>query len=188
MTGFATLKLRDKTELPPFTMAELEVGQINFVMLCRSWQGIENCIPPKFDGKVAVFHTVTGGCGSGTTEVRPRFKTGSKLFIQEAWSHDQGGKVIYKSDYDTTAVRAQGWNRANTLKAQDARHFIEITSIRLTKILDLTKDEVNGMGWLSREHYYKYWDGELKTWMKGTCEAGNNPWVWVYTAKVIEKP
>lgn len=184
--GFNYLKVRDRVELPGETHRRFKETPTTgvFILLCRSTHGTETAIPPKFDGKVATFWLVSGGCGAGTTECRPRFKTGQKLAVMEPWARDSKGNLIFRLDGAQTPPGIR-WNRANTLKPGDARHAVEVTNVALKRLLDLGDLEIHGMGFPSREAFHAHWNKSLSYWMVNHCEAERNPWIWVYEFKGV---
>lgn len=118
-------------------------------------------------------------------------------------------EFIYKADYKWICVK---WKPSLFMPKAACRLFLEITDIKCERINDISEEDAINEGVLdffknkdiAGNAYFNYldkkggWDSVADSaihsfetlWIKinGADSWENNPWVWVYTFKIVPKP
>ena len=145
--------------------------------------------------------------------IKPRFKVGEKVYLKEEYLLGRHG-LMYKNDRMIYQNVKGVWNNPLFMPEKYARNWIEIISVKVERINDISNDDIcsegifvyegcNYTGSANGEPFEEYFsafcngDGSLyKTsreafaalWdsINGKGSWKRNEWVWVYEFKLIK--
>ncbi|WP_159245024.1 hypothetical protein [Pseudomonas koreensis] len=170
-------------------------------------------VQPELDG--AFWKVYGAGWGAGISSVPampghslaancPIGMAGERLWVQEAWAiaggmpHDPGYVVLrseFDGDYDDCGNPVDRWRPAETMDRDDCRVELEITSVRIERLQDISRADIRAEGLQCppelasddvspnyRDWYPAAWK-ELWNSTGGDWDA--NPWVWVVEFKRV---
>lgn len=159
-----------------------------------------------------VLRMIAGAANASKPDLPP-FTTGDTFFIQERWtlnhSSSAGAQVIYRSDFSRQDLKSAKyasltWNRPADMPKEYARHFFQVTDIRLERIQDAKADDLikEGVSICSqinecfnscqycnkpgspKQQYKNIWNTILLNKRDQYCYE-DNPWTWViYLSKL----
>ena len=129
--------------------------------------------------------------------IKPRYKVGEKVYLKEPY-YAEYGCVCYEYAPNFAGKRDIVFKNKLFMPAKYARYFIEITDVRCELLKDITTEDIRKEGFQRKditgicgvdipsalemiEAYAALFD---KINGKGTWES--NPYVWVYTFKLID--
>jgi hypothetical protein len=118
---------------------------------------------------------------------------GDRLWVRETWQEDtvtKDGGYFYKADPDGCLLRS--WKPSLFMPRKAARIFLEVKSVRVERIQDITEEDAKAEGVTKTDYRildYKttfviLWDTLNK---KRGYQWESNPWVWVIEFRRIEK-
>jgi hypothetical protein len=131
----------------------------------------------------------------------PYGQPGDRLWVRETWAHvptEEGMGYIYRADGESAfdCIR-EGWDFTGPWKPSifcpraASRITLEITGVRVERLLDITADDCRAEGHPQRaELSQEAQDDAARDWYmdlwislngKASCDA--NPWVWVIEFK-----
>jgi hypothetical protein len=135
---------------------------------------------------------------------KPPYQVGDILYVREPWQPDtctiwMNGlhPVAYKAtDYMANINRGPygaHWRPSVQMPKWAARLFLEVTDRRVEQVQDITFGDAiadggftaHGMRSESKVWFVELWDS---IYAKKGLGWDANPWVWVYTFKIIDKP
>jgi hypothetical protein len=145
-------------------------------------------------------------------DYKPRFSVGTVLWVRETWcntwpfskSECTDGPCYKATDEGEcgAAVTGQRWNLSTHMPRKLARLFLEVTMVRLERLDDISEEDAAAEGVYlgSNGHYADYPSGQTCPGWKSAIPFyksawnadnpkhpwGTNPWVEVYTFKVLE--
>lgn len=144
--------------------------------------------------------------------IKGKYEIGDILWVRETFqklesSLHPGVDYLYKADIDLFNPDMILWGPSIHMPKEAARIFLEVTDIRVERLRDISEEDaiaegfgkiVNEQyehpGWfvnhLNNHHMFNAVDSFASMWVK-LCGKGawkQNPWVWVYEFKEIEKP
>ena len=138
----------------------------------------------------------------------PMGKPGDRIYVRETWQHanfplgpyDEGTTVFYRADYlddphgpdgeKSSEGKYRHWSPAIHMPKAAARIWLEITGVRVERLLSITEAD------LAREGIQEYIDKGVdhdgtprdtfrKLWETTGGDWPANPWVWVIDFKTI---
>ena len=139
--------------------------------------------------------------------MKPRYQVGETVYIKEKWAYAMNPlpfkkqRIIYKASESDLShweeIIIGNWRSPMSLKAEDARYFIEITDVRAERLQEITPydAEAEGFAKWGLEHNCSACETESHSFYGGLYhfkEIWNSinkekwessPWVWVYTFK-----
>ncbi len=130
-----------------------------------------------------------GKDGKGIT-VKPRYHIGEIVYIKEAWCENyDASKIHYKLDGGESPGPKGFWRSPLSLKASNARTFIQITAVRVERLNSIPPEDCIAEGIIdigagdSRGMFACLWDSinQKQPW-------GSNPWVFVYSFVKVDRP
>lgn len=131
----------------------------------------------------------------------PYGKVGDQLWIRETWFDNLFPRSdLEKSTREEIHYRADGipdfegeerdmiWKQSNHMPRWASRIQLEITDIRVERLLDMNEGDAMAEGVCS-EDFHSPFDMMRKTWesIYGPDSWSLNPWVWVVEFKRVEK-
>jgi len=156
-------------------------------------------------GRAAKFYR-----GDDIRQVKSLYKVGDRLYLKEPYCAFDAEykkpvliilgeeKIIYKYD---TGPHPEGvvWKPKLFMPEKYARYFIEITDLKVEHIQDISMADIIAEGFeLSMKDMYLDAMNQkiksklqfIKKWNEINPEYSwdNNPWVWIYTFKLIDGP
>lgn len=148
----------------------------------------------------------------------PYGKVGDVLWVRETWSHsfdyDNGGldktNFYHKASHAHFDPQPDKWKPSIHMPFEAARIFLEITNVRVERLMDISEQDAINEGVERKEHCglasctwyrnYMYKDvcfqftypthsfQSLWQFINGSESLIANPWVWVLEFKRINKP
>ena len=139
-----------------------------------------------------------------------KYKRGDILWVRETFGIDflstAGNKYCYKSAGDKKPV--DGWKPSIFMPKEACRILLEVTKVRVERLQDISEADAKAEGikktWISDHEQLCKWknyvnDGRgslypresfQSLWhsINGEASWKENPWVWVYHCKKVEKP
>ena len=150
-------------------------------------------------------------------EVKPRFKVGETLYLQEPYYIDENTPVLDKYDnLPELGDLVEKWKNAITMPEKYARYFIEITNVRCERLQEISDEDCLmegvtrtdkpivigypiGVPFAYSNGVTKNKSGEISWYstaqdafaeLINSVEKGTwerNPYVWVYDFKLVKK-
>lgn len=166
-------------------------------------QPLENeIIKPFANGFFGIYHKV-GGIDNLKVTLKPRYNVGEILYLKEPYFILESKQIEYR--YEPTfflegcVMPKWQWKNKLFMPASAARHFIKITAVRAERLQDISNEDCikegiffdgsvysNGLDniqYLELRAAYK----ALINSIDGKDTWDNNPWVWVYDYKLIDR-
>lgn len=155
------------------------------------------------DGGEWVVENEDGHCWDG--KLKAKYSIGDILWVRETWAEvstfpepDCFGKYLYKSMGDTPVK----WKPSIFMPKEACRLFLEVTNVRAERLQDISGDELIREGLFTIEHEgtLEYLVGQVCAikdsseksvawiWQNINGEWESNPFVWVITFKIVERP
>jgi uncharacterized protein YhfF len=139
----------------------------------------------------------------------PKFEIGTILWVRETFQHTKCLN-LHPSDYYGYVYKADNepwdnyenwkWKPSIFMPKEAARLFLKVNNIRVERLHDISESDAIKEGikgfcgvfydYLSCEYYRNPYNSFLTLWTKinGKESWKENPYVWVYEFKVINKP
>ena len=131
---------------------------------------------------------------------KPHYHVGEVAYIKEVfyeqeeiWADDHfepSGSIFYKTDYQGV-VGGISWQSSLCMPARIARYFIQITDAKPQRLQEITEEDAEKEGLISQRIYDC---GTCRLKFKLLWDSINprypwesNPWVFVYSFKLVEK-
>jgi hypothetical protein len=137
----------------------------------------------------------------------PKYQVGDVLWVRETWrvtdflhKEDENWGYIYKASENGHDWESNddnwNWRPSIFMPKQACRIFLEVTAVRAERLHDITGDDVlsegvdngksnksMGVRWenMQRMAFEELWNKINKNW-------NDNPFVWVYGFKVVDRP
>lgn len=128
----------------------------------------------------------------GGEVVKPPYKRGEVVWVKETWARSPDGiGFLYASNL---TARGQKWQPSGRMPAEAARIFIKMISVRVERLQDISAEDIEAEGvWSSgtlfpRDEFAELYDRSLSRKKRVTCSWSKNPWVWVYSFEICERP
>lgn len=142
------------------------------------------------------------------SEIAP-YKIGEIIYVKESWQHtdiinlnrnDDNSGYIFKNSENGRLYELNYenwyWKSPLFMPAEAARLFLQIESVRVERLQDISEEDAKSEGvkattWEGvSENTRSYRNGFFSKWVEinGSESLNKNPWVWVYTFKVIASP
>jgi len=135
--------------------------------------------------------------------VKPRYNVGDKLWVKETFTIIPPNYIVYKAE--TENPEKCKWKSSLFMRKEYARLWLEVTEVRCERLHDITEADAIAEGITVIEKDEAYFDYEFNgkvgsyatakgsfysLWIKinGKDSWLENPWVFVYKFKRIEKP
>lgn len=152
------------------------------------------------------FHKATSGL---LFPVKPKYRVGEVVYLKEGWlpfDEDHvmdGNKYAYRVDCkigdDGDRIRQEygyKWRSAMFMPESAARTFLEITSVRVERLQDISEEDAKAEGISDNEALVGQVANPYRTayadlWnsiSKPPHDWAANPWVFVYAFKKVERP
>ena len=123
---------------------------------------------------------------------------GDRLWVRETWANVLYHKMFYRADSDRTLPKGCKWKPSIQMFRWASRITLEITSVRVERLQDITRSDIRAEGLVCPKEYcsddleynYKHWyhlewiklwdsiNGKKYPWK-------SNPWIWVIGFKRI---
>lgn len=181
----------------------------------RLIKGVENATryaghwQPELDG-VEVYDFDTSFC-KPQISVKPKYQLGNILWVRETWQQhcietetdentwaakgfEATGQYVYRADnYELPkdSIAFGKWKPSLFMPRLACRLFLEVTKIKVERLHDISAEDIKAEGIRHTIDYYpillEEWE---RLWVKinGQKSWDENPFVWVYTFKVVECP
>ena len=120
----------------------------------------------------------------------PYGQPGDRLWVRETWGWHTDGRLVYKADKADEELESGRWHSSIHLFRWMSRITLEITSVRISRLNEITEDDCEAEGvtpffagvinWY-RPAFEILWDkinGRKYSW-------ASNPWVWVIAFKIV---
>ena len=154
------------------------------------------------------------GCPQSAIDDYAPYKPGDILYVRETWSDffndlESGGSAyIYKAGEDRVSDEFR-WDSSATMPREAARIFLEVKSVRVEQLHDISEEDAKAEGVdKACEGYsankgldggkvdciiqeYIFYHGFIRRWKwdnKRSYSENINPWVWVIEFERREKP
>jgi hypothetical protein len=131
-------------------------------------------------------------------QVTPKYLPGDILWVRETWSDffkeaNGEGEYIYKADKEMVSDTFR-WNTSLFMPRKAARLFLEVKSVRVERLRDITEEDAEAEGvrphvlptcleHTHREAFMDLWDSlnakRVDAEKKPVYSWESNPWVWV---------
>ncbi|WP_291104369.1 MULTISPECIES: hypothetical protein [unclassified Dysgonomonas] len=177
-------------------------------------QPLENeIIKPFANGFFGIYHKV-GGIDNLKVTLKPRYNVGEILYLKEPYFILESKQIEYR--YEPTfflegcVMPKWQWKNKLFMPASAARHFIKITAVRAERLQDISNEDCIKEGiWFGETSSFYYnglfhskgnYKGKIKKYLTakeaykalinsidGKDTWDNNPWVWVYDYKLIDR-
>lgn len=140
-------------------------------------------------------------------EVHPQYKVGDILWVREAYTEifrnrqDRIGLesvLRYKADNESSMKLFSGWTPSIHMPKEAARIFLKVTNVRVERLQDISEADAMAEGvnfhWYDEERNIKIQNAYSlfkELWQSINAKKASwksNPWVWVYTFEITEKP
>lgn len=138
----------------------------------------------------------------GTNAFAPPLGTiGNRLWLPETWAYEgvDGSSrlpIQYKVDRSDW-IKSSKWRSAAVMHRGACRTFAEITAVRVERVREITEEDAKaeGVNWKSHvvdeasgnlEPYEDAFDEFKRLWQSHHANWDANPWVWVYSIKLIK--
>lgn len=136
-------------------------------------------------------------------KVKPPYKTGDILYVQETFWKDTVGKYYYKADdnlvfFEDDIGFGFGWHHPKWrpsihMPREAARIFLRVTGVRVERLRDIFNDPPGPTNQIVREgcaygcDYIALWQNAIKKADRALYGWYANPWVWVVEFERISK-
>lgn len=172
-------------------------------------QPLENeIIKPFTNGFFGIYHKV-GGIDNLKVTLKPRCNVGEILYLKEPYFILESKQIEYR--YEPTfflegcVMPKWQWKNKLFMPASAARHFIKITAVRAERLQDISNEDCikegieeelnihNGKQWFTYCNGTHSFDTPREAYkalinsIDGKDTWDNNPWVWVYDYKLIDR-
>lgn len=172
-------------------------------------QPLENeIIKPFTNGFFGIYHKV-GGIDNLKVTLKPRYNVGEILYLKEPYFILESKQIEYR--YEPTfflegcVMPKWQWKNKLFMPASAARHFIKITAVRAERLQDISNEDCikegieeelnihNGKQWFTYCNGTHSFDTPREAYkalinsIDGKDTWDNNPWVWVYDYKLIDR-
>lgn len=152
---------------------------------------------------------------TGTEKViKPPYRPGDILYVQETWNGDWCDHYIYKADGGSAKAAGYGkepkWRPSIHMPKEAARLFLRVTSVRVERLQDITDEGAmdegidgeacdcegpffcsrccnTGFITAPRSEFVSTWNRTVKKANLPLYGWDANPWVWVIVFKQISK-
>lgn len=137
----------------------------------------------------------------------PVGQPGDRIYVRETWQHanfplgpyDEGTTVFYRADYlddphgpdgeKSSEGKYRHWSPAIHMPKAAARIWLEITGVRVERLLSITEADAKAEGAVLKNspaaHLTSYRRGFQELWESTGGDWPANPWVWVIDFKTI---
>jgi hypothetical protein len=136
----------------------------------------------------------TRGNLTGMIGPKSKYQQGDTLYVRETWRGIEQECGGFRYEYKATEQinLSDKWRPSLFMPKEIARIFLEVTEVRAERLQDITPEDAIKEGIQIDDIEFdfpvalfsKLWDSINAK----KCPWDSNPWVWVYTFKIIEKP
>ena len=147
--------------------------------------------------------------------IKPKAKIGDVIWVRETFNTNYNNTgFIYKADFENPAKNKQFWKPSLFMTKKACRLFLKIIDVKIERLKNISEEDaefegVNVIDYNCYENYMvnKDWFynsmnqksfhmiedpigsfASLWTKINGLDSWGKNPYVWVYTFKIVECP
>ena len=158
------------------------------------------------------------GCPQSAIDDYAPYKPGDILYVRETWVKSNGDIVpegFYYRANSKDAVIVSRWKSSATMPREAARLFLEVKSVRVERLRDISEEDAEAEGALAISPFdlqkipntlfepggaygkgyipqKSYRAGFYKIWEEANAKRGygwdSNPWVWVIEFERRDKP
>lgn len=154
-------------------------------------------LPKDYDGK-AIFRNEPFGIKYSSNEfdgcvhrLNSKWQIGDILWVRETFENYHGGWNYKAGKY---GLLGEGWKPSIFMPKEACRLFLEVTNIRAERLQDITEEDAISEGTDTLDIYTGYevsnkgkFEG-LWVNINGVESWESNPFVWVITFKIVDKP
>jgi hypothetical protein len=149
------------------------------------------------DGGEWIVENEDGHCWDG--KLKSKYEIGQILWVRETWQKVNGNQFIYRANSLGDNLK---WKPSIFMPKSACRLFLEVTNVRAERLQDISGDEPIREGLFTIEHEgtLEYLVGQVCAikdsseksvawiWQNINGEWKSNPFVWVITFKIVERP
>ena len=191
------------------TQTRRGITQRNSDLGTASWEDLnfEKAYPDRFPGSKNQYLKVPHKTDDTTHRVHSKISVGEILWVRETFQPVAHPELKYRYKADHLNPKSVFWKPSIFMPKEACRIFLEVTNVRVERLQDISENDSRKEGIVMRisgvppyDEFYQisknpnlYSTAKLafkSLWqsINGKESWGQNPWVWVYDFKRVEKP